>query len=139
MSIEAVLLPALAQVALTFIILLELGRRRLGALRRGDARIPDVALGQPAWPEAALQCANSFRNQFEIPVLFYVLTGFAHIAGKADYLFVVLAWIFVVSRIVHAGVHITSNDVKTRFLVFVFGVAVLILMWIVFAYRIFAG
>lgn len=139
MSAESILLPAFVQVVLTFLVLLELGRRRLGALRRGDTRIPEVALGQPSWPEGALQCANNFRNQFEVPVLFYVLTGFVLITGTANSLFLFLAWIFVASRIAHAAVHISSNEVRTRFLIFVFGVTVLMLMWAAFAYSLYVG
>ena len=34
----------------------------------------DIALGQPDWPERPTQFGNAFHNQFELPVLFYVLT-----------------------------------------------------------------
>ena len=42
-----------------------------------------------------MQVGYSFQNQFELPVLFYVLTILAIITKHADILFVVMAWIFV--------------------------------------------
>ena len=91
---------------------------------------------QPNWPERPTQIANCFSNQFEIPVLFYVLVILAWITRQADLLFVVMAWIFVLSRLAHAYIHTTSNHVPTRFRVFAVGVLLLLLMWIVFAVRI---
>lgn len=76
---------------------------------------------------------NAYSNQFELPVLFYVLTILALITRKADLLFVVLAWVFVASRCVHAFVHVTSNDIKLRFPAFAVGALVLALMWVLFA------
>ena len=74
----------------------------------------DIALRQPNWPKRATQVANCFQNQFELPVLFYVLTILAIMTRHADFLFVVMAWIFVLTRLVHAYVHVTSNNLRMR-------------------------
>ena len=50
-----------------------------------------------------------------------------------------LSWLFVLSRIVHAYIHVTSNRVPRRFFAFIFGVAVLAIMWVYFAVQILAG
>ncbi|WP_134496782.1 MAPEG family protein [Microvirga pakistanensis] len=136
MSISAVLLPAYVQVGLTFLLLFWLGRSRVLALRAGDVRMADVALGERNWPKRILQIQNSYHSQFELPVLFYVLTALALITRKADMLFVVMAWMFVVSRLVHAFIHTTSNKMIRRFQAFVVGVIILMIMWIVFALRV---
>jgi hypothetical protein len=136
MTVQAILLPVFVLVLLAFLLLGELGRRRSAAVKNGETRIGAVALDEDAWPPGPTQCANAFRNQFEIPMLFYALVAFAMFTRKADLLFVILSWVFVVSRYVHAGVHITSNYVRYRFLAYAFGVAVLIIMWIIFAIRI---
>ena len=47
MPIQFVLLPLFVQVALTFVLLFWMGRSRLGAIKRKETRITDVALGQP--------------------------------------------------------------------------------------------
>ena len=49
-----------------------------------------------------------------MPVLFYVLTVLAVITKQADLLFVLLAWVFVLSRLAHAYIHVTSNDLRLR-------------------------
>jgi hypothetical protein len=139
MSVAAVLSPVFVQVALTFALLMRLGPVRVTLVRSGAVRPRDVALGQKAWPESAVKVGNSFDNQFQIPVLFYVLTALALITRKTDLFFVVLAWIFVLTRIVHAAIHITSNRMHLRFLAYAPGVAVLIIMWVVFAVEILAA
>jgi hypothetical protein len=69
-------------------------------------------------------------------MLFYVLTVLALFLRKADLLFVVMAWLFVALRIVHAAIQTTSNHVGHRFQAFAAGAIVLLLMWVVFAVRI---
>jgi hypothetical protein len=136
MSVQAVLVPVFVQVALTFILLLWMGYQRFGSLRRGEAHVRDIALGQPNWPPRTLQAANALNNQFQLPVLFYVVVTLALLLHKADFILVVLSWVFVVSRIVHALVHVTANDMRLRFGIYFVGVLALLLMWILFALQI---
>jgi hypothetical protein len=133
MTVQAVLLPIFVQVGLTFILMLWMGRVRLAAIRAGEVKINDIALRQPVWPQRATQVANTFHNQLELPILFYALVALALITRKADLLFVVLSWMFVATRIVHAFVYTTSNDIRRRFAIFLVGALVLLLMWAIFA------
>jgi hypothetical protein len=137
MTVDAILLPLFVQVGLTFFLLFWMGTVRVGAIRRREVAMRDIALGQPAWPERPTQIANAFHNQFQLPVLFYVLVLLALFTRKADTFFVVLAWMFVASRLVHAAIHVTSNDVQRRFFAFLVGAIILLIMWIVFVLRIF--
>jgi hypothetical protein len=57
----------------------------------------------------------------------------------ADLAFVVLAWIFVVLRILQAYVHVTSNNVRYRGGFYGFGALVLVVMWLIFIVRILLG
>ena len=139
MSIQAVLLPVFVQVALTFALMFWMGSVRVASISRGETKIRDIALGQQAWPERPTQIANCYHNQFQLPVLFYVLVALALFTRKADLLFVVLAWLFVLLRLAHAYVHVTSNHVPTRFRWYLTGAVVLLLLWIVFAVRILFG
>lgn len=132
MTVQMILLPLFVQVALTFLVLLVTGSRRAGPVR--DKTVGrEVALDDSAFPADARQAANNFRNQFELPVLFYVVTILALVTRKADLIFVVLAWVFVLSRIVHAYVHLTSNDVRLRFPIFLVGFIALVIMWVIYA------
>ena len=99
MSIPMILLPLFVQVLLTFALgVLAGGPARAGACAAARSSRSDIALREPNWPQHALQVGNAFSNQFELPVLFYVLTILAIITRQADLLFVVLAWVFVLSR-----------------------------------------
>jgi hypothetical protein len=139
MSIRAILLPLFVEVALTLVLLLWTARVRVAAIRSGAAKMKDTALGQPNWPPRATQIANSYNSQFQLPVLFYVLTILAIATRHADFLFVVMAWLFVVARLAHAFIHTSSNYVPNRFNAFAVGAVVLLLMWIIFAVRILLG
>jgi len=136
MSIQSVLLPLFVQVALTFVLLICMGRARVPLVQSGQVKPHDIALGQPNWPDGATQISNAYSNQFQLPVLFYLLTVLAWITRQADVMFVVLAWLFVLLRIGHAVIHTTSNQLSLRFFVFTAGLIVLLLMWIIFAVRI---
>ena len=72
-------------------------------------------------------------------MLFYVLTILAIMTEDADVLFVVMAWIFVLSRIAHAYVHITGNNVFRRGGIYGLGGITLMLMWIIFMVRVVFG
>jgi hypothetical protein len=136
MTIQMVLLPVFVQVFLTFALLLGMASARTRALTSGETKIRDIALRQPNWPEQATAIANCFSNQFEIPVLFYVLIALALPLRHADLVIVMLSWIFVVTRFAHAGIFVTSNDVRTRSLAWFAGVLVLFAMWVYFALKI---
>lgn len=136
MSIPAILLPVFAQVLLVLILAVLMGQRRAAAVKAREVRRDEVILGQKNWPPKAQAAANAYSNQFELPVLFFALIPLAIITRKADLLFVVLSWLFVISRYVHAGVYVTSNALPFRFGSFLVGVLILLVMWIVFAIRI---
>ncbi len=136
MSLQAVLLPLFVQMALTFILLFWMGGLRVSAVRRGEVHPRDIALREPHWSPHTLQIANAFHNQIELPVLFYVLTILALMARRADFLFVVLAWLFVTLRVIHAFVHVTSNNVPRRGTIFIAGAIVLAIMWAIFIARV---
>jgi hypothetical protein len=136
MNIQMVLLPVFVQVALTFALLIGMALARRQTLVSGETKMRDMALGQPAWPAKVTQIGNSYHSQLQLPLLFYVLVIFAWMTKQADTIFLVMAWIFVLSRLVHAYIHTTSNRVPLRFNAFAAGAIVLLLMWIVFAVRI---
>ncbi len=135
MSLAAVLSPVFVQVLMTFLLGFWMARERAIAIKAGAVG-KDAVLYPVCWPEQAQKVSNSFHNQLEMPILFYALVAFALMTQKADFLFVVLSWLFVGSRLVHAYVHTTSNILKWRGSSFVVGVFILFAMWIIFASRI---
>jgi len=136
MSVQSVLLPVFVLVVLTLALLVGMVGTRRRALVGGETKIRDIALGQQNWPVRATQIGNCYRNQFELPLLFYALIAIALPLRHVDLFMVLMSWVFVVTRLIHAGIFVTSNDLQRRFLAWLSGVLVLFAMWIYFALRI---
>jgi len=130
-----VLLPLFVQVGLTFALLLWMASARTRALTSGETKMRDIALRQPNWPARATAIGNCFANQFEVPLLFYVLIALALPLRHADLFIVAMSWVFVVTRFLHAGIFLTSSDVRTRSLAWFAGALVVLAMWVWFALR----
>jgi hypothetical protein len=136
MSVQMVLLPVFVQIGLTFALLLSMVSVRTRALKGREVSLRDIALGQPNWPTRATQIGNCFKNQFELPLLFYALVALAFPIRHADLVIVMLSWVFVVTRFAHAGIFVSSNNVQRRSLAWFAGVLVLFAMWVYFALKI---
>lgn len=117
MTVQMVLLPVFVQVGLTFFLLLWMARGR------GNA------------PVSETRSDNRLADEFEIPVLFYVLIAIALPLRRVDLVLVMLSWVFVVTRFAHAGILATSNDGRSRSLAWFAGVLVLLAMWVYFALK----
>jgi hypothetical protein len=135
MSVRMVLLPVFVLIGLTFALLMAMASARTRALSSREISFKDIALGQQNWPQRATQIGNCFKNQFEVPVLFYVLIALAQPLRRADLFIVLMSWVFVVTRFAHAGIIVTSNNVGQRSLAWFAGVLVLFAMWIYFALK----
>ena len=135
MSVQMILLPLFIQVLLTLGLGALLAVRRRRAFLSGT-RYQDIALREPNWLKDALQAGYSYQNQFELPLLFYVLTILALLTKQADLVFVVMAWLFVLTRIMQAYVHVTDNNVPRRGLFFGIGFLILMIMWVIYIVRI---
>ena len=132
MTVQEVLLPLFAEVILTFILLFSLAPLRTRDFSTGVTRPENIALREPNWSRRTLQIGYSYSNQFELPVLFYVLTILAYFTHRAGVVFVVLAWIFVIFRYLQAYVHVTSNKVRLRGSFFIVSAIVLAIMWVIY-------
>jgi len=139
MSLAAVLLPLFAEVILTFALMFWMGVLRNRDFTSGAVKPQEVSLREPNWPPRTAQVANSFSNQFELPVLFYVLTILEWVTRHSGVLFVVLAWIFVIFRVLQAYVHVTSNVVRIRGALYGVAALVLVLMWAVYIVQVLTG
>ena len=99
----------------------------------------EIGLRELNWPKQTAQVSNAYDNQMELPTLFYILTVLAYFTHHAGILFVVLAWVFVVFRVLHAGVHVTSNAPNLRGALFGLGSVVLAVMWVIFMIQVLSG
>lgn len=127
---RAIFLPAFAMVALTIVVWLRMFFVRVGQMKR--ERIHPQAVATSAQALARLtdsRVADNFRNLFELPVLFYLAICVAAIAGLATTTTLVLAWLFVLLRVVHSAIQCSYNKVMHRFRAYLAGGIVLWLLW----------
>lgn len=82
-------------------------------------------------PDILVQTSNNFSNLFEIPVLFYAACLAAIVTSQQTITLQILAWLFVLSRIIHTYIHLTRNKIIPRLFAFISGVILVLIMWIV--------
>lgn len=127
-----ILWPAFALFALTAIVVLRLARLRFAAVAGGrvDPRFYKIFRGDGE-PEEVAAVARNLNNLFEAPTLFYAGTAIAFAAGEAGVLLVALGWTYVVLRVLHSAIHLSTNRVLWRFRAFALSWLILLAYWAV--------
>jgi hypothetical protein len=128
MNQDLILWPLAAQVLLVLLLFIRLGQVKARAFAAGLIDPAVTALDNDAWPDEVRKVANNIRNQFQVPVLFFVLILALFARGSADIPALVIAWLFVASRLVHSYIHIGSNYVPNRTRVFTVGVVCVLVL-----------
>ncbi len=142
--------PTFLLVGLAFVMLVLMVRARLGHMKAVPPTAADFADGTAARAYFAPVDlpANNIANLFEMPVLYFALIPLLLFTGQAGVAQALLAWIYVVARILHSHAHVRRLGVPTRFRLFLLSNAILAAMWIGFfvdmlvaahAYRALAG
>lgn len=130
MNAYALVYPMAAMVLLTAVVLVRMVRGRFAAVKGGevDVRFYKTYQGDTE-PRAAAQNTRHFVNLFENPVLFYTACVVAMVMGQGTGPIVWLAWAYVACRVAHAVVHLGSNRIPPRMMVYGAGWVVLLAMW----------
>jgi len=131
------LAPVFVHVLLVVALVIATGRGRVAAVNAGEVRLKDIALDSSKWPEGLRKLGNNYQNQFELPVLFYAVVALLIATGLGDGVALVLAWGFVVSRLVHSFIQVGTNNVVHRLYAFGAGLAALAALWLWFALRLY--
>lgn len=130
MNAYALVYPMAAMVLLTAVVLVRMVRGRFAAVKGGevDVRFYKTYQGDTE-PRAAAQNTRHFVNLFENPVLFYTACVVAMVMGQGTGPIVWLAWAYVACRVAHAVVHLGSNRIPPRMMIYGAGWVVLLAMW----------
>jgi hypothetical protein len=132
MSNAQLVYPMFALVVLTAFVLGITFRRRVAAVKAEQVPAKYFRVYQGAIePEAALQASRHFTNLFEAPTLFYVACVAAIATGHVSLTMTVLAWVYVLARLVHAWIHLGANRVKLRIRAYFASWLALGSMWLV--------
>ncbi len=126
--------PMIAMAGLTLVVAIRMYTTRVAEMRERRVRPQLLATRQEAEEQLHnTQGSDNFRNLFEIPVLFYAICPVLFLTGNVTTLQLSLAWVFVLTRVIHSFIHVTYNKVMHRFNAFVLGMAALFAMWITLA------
>lgn len=123
----ALVWPLLVQVALVFVIYIALGVVRSRAVKRGEMQYKEftAVLVEPAY---VARVSQHLRNQFELPVIFYVVSLLLIVTGQVTQSAVVLAWLFVLTRVLHSYFACCGTRIAPRRKAFSAGVLVLLVL-----------
>lgn len=127
--------PMFAMVLLTFAVAFYLLVMRFKAIRQGSVSIGYFRLNSGATqpPAHIVAAANHYSNLFEMPLLFYVTCLVAMVMNLPGPLVVMIAWIFVITRLIHTLIHLTYNNVVHRLIAFMSGVICILAIWVIIA------
>lgn len=126
----AIFWPVIVQIALIHLIYYLLFTRRQAAVKAGRVRLSQFR-DNVTEPEETRFLRNNLTNQFELPVLFIAGCIALYVTGNAGPVAVILAWLFVASRLVHAYIHLSRHHhMRYRIPAFVSGYAINGLLWL---------
>jgi hypothetical protein len=140
MDPQLLVYPMGAMVVLAFSVVVRLFRARVRAIRSGEVESAYFRVYQNgAEPADSAKLARHFSNLFEAPVLFYVACLAAMITQQVSVLLLVLAWGYVIARVVHTYVHTGTNRLRQRVNAYFVSWLVLLALWIVLIVSVTAG
>lgn len=130
---QMLVLACASQVVLTLIVCMSMLVHRVMLMKKIRLHPQAVALSADRLKHYKdTRLSDNYNHLFELPVVFYVLCLLAIICQHVPNWLVIMAWGFVVSRIVHSMIQCTYNRVIHRFSVFFVGLLMLIIMWLGF-------
>jgi len=125
------LTPALALIIWTLIMMLVMYKRRIPAMNAISKRTQDFIdnpkLGETL-PAKARWAADNYNHLHESPTIFYALIFTIFLMDKVTPFALYCAWGYVLIRVIHSVVQITSNNVMVRFSLFALSLVLLIIM-----------
>jgi len=130
MTDTRILLPAVALVGLTFLVLMQVPIRRFRAAFAGKVVPDDFKYGESDRVPNEVSIPNrNLMNLLEMPVLFHVCCLAFYVTKTADALVLGIAWAYVLLRAGHSLVHLTYNKVMHRLTLFALSNFVLGALW----------
>ena len=117
MQAHLIFWPVLAVLAIPVFVLV-LNAKRKAEVRKTGKVDPQSVIDNTAWPLPVVLTSNALANQFQLPVMFYVLCFILFAIDRVGVVAMILAYLFVATRWAHAIVHVTSNAIPLRLISF---------------------
>ena len=106
-----------------------------------DVRLSQFRIYEGEFPDRLWSARQHYQNMFEIPILFYLLCLLNIFFNNYTQFDIILAWGFVMFRIIHFFVRIQNQkniNIFPRTLVFIISLILLSIGWINFIINSFA-
>lgn len=127
----ALLLPLLGMIFLTFAVMCWMLKLRYRAvLQDGLDRTYFRLYKNAEVPDYLLKVTQHYQNLLEMPPLFYLATVLVLILNLSDAFYIILAWAYLFSRLLHSYIHTTNNRLLWRKNAFIASMGILIVIWV---------
>ena len=138
MSAQAIFGPVCVLALWTLLVLYMTGSRRVRAALSGRVPRDAFRLGESDDVPPDVSVVNrNLMNLLEVPVLFYVVCISLYVTHQVNSVVVALAWLYVLLRVVHSFVHLTSNRIMQRLIAHAASNFTLLAIWLWFLYRVY--
>ena len=121
--------PVLAQLLIPILVLLLNGKRKSADVKSGQFDREQAAMDNEAWSKPVVLTSKNLANQFQLPVIFYVLCLILASIDAVAMVTLTVAWVFVATRYAHAYVHVSTNYVPARLRAFLLGALTLFVLF----------
>ncbi len=124
MSYSPILIPVVALVAWTLLIMAWMAVTRFAAFKKMGVSLGTIPAGargadlEGKAPDSIMWKSHNYSHLLEQPTIFYAMALTLALMGMGDGMNYWLAWGYVALRIVHSLIQCTVNVVAIRFTVF---------------------
>ena len=129
-----ILYPVFAMVLLTFFSYIVMFLIVKKYITKKEIKYGQFKLYRGEFPDDYEQSRQHLKNQFELPIIFYLLVALLYSLNNLQYIDIILAWLFVISRYIHSFIRFKNNYLPYRGTVFAFGLVILLAGWINFVF-----
>ena len=131
-----ILYPLLPVVFMNFFVIFHMRYVIEKAIKKREVRYSWFRVYEGSAPEYMLAARHHYKNYFELPILFYLFCIILYVINDVRDLDLWIAWLFVVFKLIHSCIRLTSNYVPNRAYAFYICVLLLLGGWIYLAIRI---
>lgn len=116
-----ILTPVVALVAWSLVMWLWMYATRLPAIRKAQMQLdPRAPRGEQmsTLPASVRWKADNYNHLMEQPTLFYAVALVLALLGEGNGINLLLAWGYVVTRVIHSLLQALVNKIEVRFVIF---------------------
>ena len=128
MNQESIFIPFFGLMLLTILVWVYMYYLRLSYLIRNKINPQSFASTKEVIqvvPDNVNRPSENLINLFELPVLFYAVCVYLYVTQQVDLIYIILAYCFLLFRVIHSLIHCSYNKVIHRFYIYLFSALML--------------